>query len=391
METGIQEQKMAKAYTILSNGDRPTQINQETFTVPSQSGNWYYSVRYMGYDWVCDCPDHNKREADCKHIYTVKFWLNLRDTLKDKREYSKPLNFHPCPKCGCYETFKHGYRKTKQGVKTRLKCKECGTTFTLKEDGFGDMKFDSEIVTLALDLYFKGVSLRKVSHHIRQFRGVKIDHTTVFQWVKKYTEIIKVYVETLEPELGNMWNVDEMMIKVKHDGLRIHKSDESQWVWLWNMMDSKTRFLISNLVTKKKGYKDAQKIFKDAKDKAGKPKFVVTDGLGVYHRAFNKIFYDHHQSCKHISEVGLSDRINNNRIERLHGTMRERDKVMRALGNPKSSKKILDGQKVYYNFVRPHMALDGRTPAEEAGLDLELGDNKWLGLIETSLQHRVSN
>jgi len=28
---------------------------------------------------------------------------------------------------------------------------------------------------------------------------------------------------------------------------------------------------------------------------------------------------------------------------------------------------------IYYNFIRPHMSLDGRTPAEEAKIDPELG------------------
>ncbi len=392
METGIQEQKMAKAYTILSKGDRPTQIDQETFTLPSQSGNWYYTVKCYGQDWVCDCPDHNKREADCKHIYTVKFWLNLRDNLKDRGEYSKALNFQPCPKCDGYDIIKHAYRKTKQGVKTRLKCKDCGATFTLKDDGFNDMKFDSEIVTLALDLYFKGVSLRKVSHHIQQFRGVTIDHTTIYKWIKKYSEIIKAYVDTLEPELGDMWSADEMMIRLKYEGRTVNKTSNAKYVWHWNCMDTKTRYLISNLVTKKRGVKEARELFKEAKDIGGKkPEYVVTDGLGVYHRAFKKVFRDLHQRSKHISEVGIKDRINNNRVERLHGTIRDRDKVMRAMGSVKSSQKILDGHRVYYNFVRPHMALDGKTPAEEAGLDLGLGNDKWLGLIEKAVEYQTKN
>ncbi len=33
------------------------------------------------------------------------------------------------------------------------------------------------------------------------------------------------------------------------------------------------------------------------------------------------------------------------------------------------------------------MALDGRTPAEEAGLDLNLGDNRWKGLIEKATKN----
>lgn len=43
---------------------------------------------------------------------------------------------------------------------------------------------------------------------------------------------------------------------------------------------------------------------------------------------------------------------------------------------------LIEGFKNYYNFVRPHQGLNGKTPAEMAGLDLGLGENKWLGLIE---------
>jgi hypothetical protein len=36
------------------------------------------------------------------------------------------------------------------------------------------------------------------------------------------------------------------------------------------------------------------------------------------------------------------------------------------------------------------MALDGKTPSEVAGLDLELGDNKWLGLIEKAIENGIN-
>ena len=42
----------------------------------------------------------------------------------------------------------------------------------------------------------------------------------------------------------------------------------------------------------------------------------------------------------------------------------------------------LDGQRVYYNHIRPHTALDGKTPAEAAGIKLDLGENRWESLIK---------
>jgi len=54
-------------------------------------------------------------------------------------------------------------------------------------------------------------------------------------------------------------------------------------------------------------------------------------------------------------------------------------KVMRALRTLESA--TLDGQRIYYNHIRPHQALNGKTPAEAAGLETHPGPNKWLDLI----------
>jgi len=45
---------------------------------------------------------------------------------------------------------------------------------------------------------------------------------------------------------------------------------------------------------------------------------------------------------------------------------------------------LVDAFRIYYNYLRPHKNLDGLTPAEFSGLKLDLGRNKWLGLIEKS-------
>lgn len=45
---------------------------------------------------------------------------------------------------------------------------------------------------------------------------------------------------------------------------------------------------------------------------------------------------------------------------------------------------IFEGNMIYYNFIRPHEGLDGRTPAEAAGVGIEEG-NKWEGLLKKSL------
>jgi len=85
--------------------------------------------------------------------------------------------------------------------------------------------------------------------------------------------------------------------------------------------------------------------------------------------------------------VGLQGRVNNNRMERYHGTFKERNKVMR--GMKKTNTVILDGQRVYYNHIRPHQALNGKTPAQAAGLESHSGPNKWLDLLQQAARQRA--
>ena len=387
MTTDIQELKMAKAHTIIAKGENITKIDNVTYTVPSQTGNWFYTVQWNESEWHCSCPDHNKRNAPCKHIYSTMLWIGIHDASKDVDEH-KPMSFSPCPECGSHDFIRKGHRNTKKGRKQRFKCRVCGHRYSLAEDGFENMKFSPEIVTQCLDLYFKGVSLRKIANHIGQsHNGLEISHVQVYYWIKRYTKIISEYVDELKPELGDMWATDEMMIKVKHDGLVKQKGADAKWVWMWNVLDNETRFLIATMVSKKKKVADAKRLFKQAKDNAGKtPKYVTTDGLLVYPKAFKKEFFRKRlPRPEHIAEVGIRDRINNNRVERFHGSVRDRDKVMRAMHNPDTSTDLLEGFRAYYNFVRPHMALEGKTPAQMAGMDLKLGSNKWLDLIKRSV------
>ena len=49
-----------------------------------------------------------------------------------------------------------------------------------------------------------------------------------------------------------------------------------------------------------------------------------------------------------------------------------------------SSRIFVEGFKTYYNFIRPHQALNGKTPAEMAGINLNLDGNKWMNIIRES-------
>ena len=223
------------------------------------------------------------------------------------------------------------------------------------------------------------MSLRKVSDNLEHFFGVKAHASTILRWIRKYVKLIDAYVETLEPQLSDQWNVDEMKVKIG-----------GEWKWLWNAMDKDTKFLLSSRLTEKREVKDARAVFQECKERTkSKPEVIITDGLQSYRRAYNKEFYTMRKPRpEHIRSPGLRSRRNNNVVERLNGTVRERNKVMRGLKGEKSGQAITDGFRVYYNFIRPHQALDGQTPAEEADINLDLKGNKWMKLIKKSSRNR---
>ena len=56
-------------------------------------------------------------------------------------------------------------------------------------------------------------------------------------------------------------------------------------------------------------------------------------------------------------------------IERFHGSLKDRTKVMRGMQNHETARLVTQGWLFHYNFMRPHEGLGGRrTPAQAAGL-----------------------
>jgi len=48
---------------------------------------------------------------------------------------------------------------------------------------------------------------------------------------------------------------------------------------------------------------------------------------------------------------------------------------------------ILTGYQVFHNCVKPHEALNGRTPAEASEIKIEIKD-KWMTIIQNPALHR---
>ena len=79
----------------------------------------------------------------------------------------------------------------------------------------------------------------------------------------------------------------------------------------------------------------------------------------------------------------LSGERNNNKMKRLNGEIRDREKVVRGI--KKEDSPLLTGYQIYHNYIRPHMGLDGKTPSEKCGIKID-GNNKWITLIQNAVK-----
>jgi len=350
-------------------------ISDAQYKVHSQRMDAEYDVVSTDTGWYCSCPDSVYRRMKCKHVHAVELSFILRRVVAKEPVRILPVNVQECIFCRSANLRKFGVRRTKVGGIQRLLCADCRRTFSTNL-GFEGMRASPQMITSAMQLYFTGESFRSVQKFLR-LQGVNVSHVAVYSWVKKYVGMMERYLDKLTPQLGDAWRTDELFLKVKGD-----------MKYLFAMMDDDTRFWIAQQIADTKGVSDVRPMFREAEERADKrPKVLISDGAFNFGVAAIKEWYSQKEGkVEHIRDIRLDGTVHNNKMERLNGEIRDREKVMR--GVKKSDSPILKGYQIYHNYLRPHEGLNGQTPAERAGIQVE-GENKWLTIIQNARRINV--
>ena len=270
-----------------------------------------------------------------------------------------------CKYCDSEHVVKHG----KVGDKQRYLCKDCGHKF-IEGSEFPKMRTEARIISSSVDFYFEGLSTRKIQTQIEKLYGVHVDHVTVLRWILKYSKLVSQYVETLSPQLLGIYHVDETAIKCKG----VQK-------WFWEIIDDQTKFLVAGHLSGSRTAEDAIALFeKSIRVAKKKPTSIYCDGLPAYVDGYNKVFYTMRKDTRPelIRRVGIRAVHNQNVVERLHSTLKDRIKPTRGLKGEGTVRTLLEGWVVHYNYVRKHQTIK-MTPAQASGLNVK---NDWYDLVK---------
>lgn len=269
-----------------------------------------------------------------------------------------------CKNCGSTNIVRYG----QTGGIQYWWCKDCKRKFA-DNDALPEMKTPIRQISSALSMYYRGMSIDNIREHLDQQHDNQPSDSTVYEWITRFSNEAYDKSQDYTPKVSDVWIADETVLKIGGKN-----------VWFWDLIDVKTRFLLASHMSFRRTTQHARTLVEKASKKAGKtPKVVITDKLFAYLDGIELAFG---ADTQHVQSKGFSIQPNTNLIERFHGTLKGRTKVMRGLKKPETALLFLDGWLVHYNFLRPHEALKGKTPAEKAGIEYPY--KNWLDVVEKS-------
>ena len=287
--------------------------------------------------------------------------------MENQSQTNQQMTNPNCKYCQSPNVRKYGLVK---GIQ-RYYCNDCRRKF-VSTDTIPKMQTPTKVIADSLNMHYEGMSLAEIRRNFIQQDGNYVSKVTPYNWEKRFTELAVKEAANYHPEVGDKWQSDETVIHNNWGGRK-------KRLWLIDIIDCDTRFLLAARLSFNRNKHDIALAMKEAKDKAGKsPERILTDGWKGYVDGIELVFGS---DTQHIQTTPFANKDEStNIIERVQGTLKERTKVMRGLKTLESMNDFLKGWVIHYNYFRPHLSLNDRTPAQVANIDFPY--QNWKELIE---------
>lgn len=74
------------------------------------------------------------------------------------------------------------------------------------------------------------------------------------------------------------------------------------------------------------------------------------------------------QYIQNVRSVGSNEKGLNPKVERLNGTVRDREVPMSGMDRAESAQELMDAMRIHYNFIRSNQAIGGQKRLKQLAL-----------------------
>jgi len=234
-----------------------------------------------------------------------------------------------------------------------------------------------------------GLSSRRTAAIMMDIHQLKISHQTVLNYADAVSSLIKPFVDDYPYELSNSYCGDETYLKVK-----------GKWQYLFFFFDSVKKIILSYRLSPQRDTLSAIKALNDVllkiKTLPDDLAFIV-DGNPIYllaqhYFAQHGIHFDIHRVIGLTNEDPISTEYRPLKeiIERLNRTFKRSYKTTTGFKSSAGSIAFINLFVAYFNFLRPHSALEKKVPVLIPELDAQPHmPARWGKLIELAQEHII--
>lgn len=344
---------MAKSYQISC----PKCNNHQNFYRygKDKNGNQKYLCRECGHQFAPDAPASSPGRPRQRSYPSCPVCGKAMFLHHDSKYYS---NYRCCDKKCNHSIF----APKPTAVTAPSMSKLFGKT------DFKRMRYPVHVILMALTMFYLGKnSFRNISLILHTAMNIHVSHTTVSNWCTRFAPLFQNIAIQLIPMLNfnsDEWHADETVVNVagvKH--------------YLWLIVDGETRFVLGFHLSPHRDSPQAFSLLNAVKD-MGRPGAVVSDRYSAYMVPVKSVL-----DVPHIRVQSFQDDITNNLIECFNKQFKAWYKTKQGFASFDSANNLISMFIFFYNFVRPHSALNNLSPALCAGLKLSKKRKRELFLV----------
>jgi putative transposase len=260
-----------------------------------------------------------------------------------------------CKFCKSQNVVKYGYFKNIQ----RWWCKDCRRKFAANQ-AMPKMKTAINQVGAAMAAYYEGIPLARIRQiFIRKF-DIYVSYSTIFNWINNLSRSASYEARHCHLNFSETWSVIESKIEIRN---KIYRC--------LDIIDNTTQFLLATVICNDINDQVINQLFESARDHTtGFPRKIIIYGSRelIVHTSTENTLPE--KSIQILAGLEKPPRLE----ELCTHFFSKRNIVLSRLRRKAHLQDILDGWIVHYNYFKRNELLNGKTPAQKAGVAISTPD-----------------